>query len=547
MLEHMTLRIRIILLVVVALLAVMALSIWSAVSTRNEMIDGRKEVIRAVMDSAYNLAHHYHALERAGALSREQAQRAVADSYLAGRYGGADRKAEYVYAWTVEGVGVAHVREEMIGQNMLDRIRDGAGRYTLKDILAALRASPEGAAYVNTSFPRPGQQEPVPKLQYAMLFEPWGWFIGTGVYMDDVDSEFRQRLLSMLGVVALILLLLGGIGVVIARGVLRQVGGEPREAIALMARAARGDLTVEVHTAPPGSMLASFGDMVRSIRQMVLEIGSGAQRLAAGAERISSASSEVAVASQHQADATATMAAAIEQMTVSINHISDSARETEADSASSAQLADEGQVSVMQASEDIQRIASSVTDASSRVRALDERARQISSIAGVIKEIAGQTNLLALNAAIEAARAGEQGRGFAVVADEVRKLAERTATATVEIEQMIHGIQTETGRVVSSMDEALPQVDQGVQASCEAADALRRIKSGAESALGRIREVAHATREQSVASSSIAQKVEEIAQMVEETNAATRSSAQIAAELEGISSELQKMVGRFRC
>ncbi len=144
-------------------------------------------------------------------------------------------------------------------------------------------------------------------------------------------------------------------------------------------------------------------------------------------------------------------------------------------------------------------------------------------------------------------RAGEQGRGFAVVADEVRKLAERTATATVEIEQMIHGIQTETGRVVSSMDEALPQVDQGVQASCEAADALRRIKSGAESALGRIREVAHATREQSVASSSIAQKVEEIAQMVEETNAATRSSAQIAAELEGISSELQKMVGRFRC
>src|SRR5690606_15788995 len=132
MLEHMTLRIRIILLVVVALLAVMALSIWSAVSTRNEMVEGRKEVIRAVMDSAYNLAHHYHALERAGTLSREQAQKAVADSYLAGRYGGADRKAEYVYAWTVEGVGVAHVREEMIGQNMLDRIRDGAGRYTLK-------------------------------------------------------------------------------------------------------------------------------------------------------------------------------------------------------------------------------------------------------------------------------------------------------------------------------------------------------------------------------------------------------------------------------
>ena len=188
-----------------------------------------------------------------------------------------------------------------------------------------------------------------------------------------------------------------------------------------------------------------------------------------------------------------------------------------------------------------------MNDASQRIHKLEERANQISSIAGVIKEIAGQTNLLALNAAIEAARAGEQGRGFAVVADEVRKLAERTSTATVEIEQKIAGIQAETVEVVGVMNSALPQVATGVEAAEQAADTLRRIKDGAQSTLDRVREVAESTREQSVASDSIAQKVEEIATMVEETTAAMHSTAQTAEDLERISGELNALVSRFRC
>ena len=165
----------------------------------------------------------------------------------------------------------------------------------------------------------------------------------------------------------------------------------------------------------------------------------------------------------------------------------------------------------------------------------------------MIKEIAGQTNLLALNAAIEAARAGEQGRGFAVVADEVRKLAERTATATVEIEQMIAGIQTDTVEVVGVMDAALPQVTAGVSAAEGAADSLRKIKDGAQSTLASIRDVADATNEQSMASTSIARKVEEIATMVDETTAAMQSTAETASDLEKIAKELTELMSRFRC
>ena len=546
MLDRMKLRTKIILLVVAALLGMVVIASLSAFATKRNLTEGRKVLIKSIIESAHNTAAFFHAQEVAGVLTSEQAQKAVIDTLLAARYGGADGKTEYVYALTMEGVFVAHVKTELIGQNMLEKLVDGQGRFTLKDIIAAARSGP-GGAFVDTAFPRPGEKLAVEKLQFAKHFAPWNWFIGTGVYMDDIDTEFNHRLAKDLTVTGVLLVAIALLGFTIARGVLRQVGGEPAEAIELMTRAASGDLTVEVRSAAKGSMLASMGEMVGAIRTMVSEISHSSTRLAQGAESISSASRAVAIASERQSDATQTMAAAIEEMTVSINHISDSAKDTQENSLTSVSLSEDGCGRVESATLEIREIATRVSDASGRIRKLEERANQISSIAGVIKDIAGQTNLLALNAAIEAARAGEQGRGFAVVADEVRKLAERTSAATIEIEQMIAGIQSDTVQVVGVMDAALPQVAAGVEAAEGAAESLRKIKDGAQTTLERIREVADSTKEQSIASNSIAQKVEEIASMVEETSAAMHSTAETADELEKISSELTRLISRFRC
>ena len=546
MIEHMKLKTKIALLVVAALLGLVSLVVFSAIEMKRDLLDGRKEVIQSILEGTHATLSSYQAQEVAGTLTREQAQKAAAEAIGMIRYGGRDGKSEYVYSFTTEGVGVYHVIKERIGQNMLEKIKDAQGNYTWKDILAAVKQSP-GGAYLTTYTARPGQKETVEKLGYVRLFEPWSWVLGTGVYVDDINSEFRARLLFNLGIAGILIALIAGLGFAIARGVLRQVGGEPAAAISFMSRVADGDLTGAMPAASPGSMLASMSNMVGAIRAMVAEISQSSTQLTHGAEQISTASREVAVASLHQSDATSSMAAAIEEMTVSINHISDSAKDTQASSLSSVSLSEDGFGRIQLASLEINAIAATVGDACGRIRKLEERANQISSIAGVIKAIAGQTNLLALNAAIEAARAGEQGRGFAVVADEVRKLAERTASATIEIETMIAGIQSDTVQVVGVMDAALPQVTAGVKAAEGAAESLRQIKDGAQATLLSIGNVADATREQSVASNSIAQKVEEIATMVDEATAAMQSNAETAADMERIASELNRLVSRFRC
>jgi len=548
MFDNLRLKTKVFILIVLVIsgMAVqVAFNIWAVY---RDLSDGHKAQVKAVVESAYNIAAGFQAMEAAGKLSREEAQKAATTALRNARYGGEDGKTDYFYIYTLEGVSVMMPpRPEWEGQNKAEAVKDVKGRYTIRNIAEAAKANP-GGVYVDTLFPRPGQplENSVEKLQYVKQIPAWNWFIGSGIYMDNVYAEVKHRAVQDSLIAGMLILLVATFTYLVGRSVRQQVGGEPADAIALMRQAAAGDLTVTAPNAPPGSMLDSFSQMIGELRKVLHDIGTSANALTHNAERINTASQEVSTASLHQADATSSMAAAIEELTVSINHISDSTRDTQDDSHQSAELAADGEARVSTAAGAIKDLAGSVTGASEKIRHLEGRIKEISGIAGVIKEIAAQTNLLALNAAIEAARAGEQGRGFAVVADEVRKLAERTASATVEIEDMIVSIQSETDQTVQVMDAALPKVEEGVTLAEAAADSLRQIRAGSETTLHRIQDVAEATREQSSTSTSIAQRVEQIAQMVEETSAAMRNTAETANQLEQIARQLDTMVGRFR-
>lgn len=537
----MSLKIKIRLLILSFLaLGGMAILCGLQLSTQHQnLLDSRKAQVRNQVETAAAIVQHFRAQSVQGKMSDAAAQQAAVAALRNVRY----NKSDYFFIFNTKQVYVLQpTKPEVEGQYKGD-LQDTQGKYIIREMSKVALA---GGGFVDYYFPKAGSNTPEPKLSYAVLIEGWDWILGTGVYIDDIDHEFERNLwlgLLQLGVMALLLSLLAW---QITLSIVRQLGGEPQAAICIMRRIADGDLQADVGQAASGSMLATLGEMTQGLRQIIRQIRADAENLGTQASQIAGSSKEISQAAQRQADATTSMAAAMEELTVSINHISDSSQITRQTSQQASELASAGVVQVTDASTTMQQIASTVSDATVQIRQLDSKAREISGIAAVIKDIAGQTNLLALNAAIEAARAGEQGRGFAVVADEVRKLAERTSHATVDIEQMLAAVQNDTLSIVNVMEGALPQVEQGVRLSRHVTESLERICAGAQSTLSHLNEVADATREQGMASNNIASRVEDISQMVEETSTSIGHSAENAAQVDHIARGLTQQLNRFK-
>jgi methyl-accepting chemotaxis protein len=261
---------------------------------------------------------------------------------------------------------------------------------------------------------------------------------------------------------------------------------------------------------------------------------------------MSSSAQEVSVAASRQSESSSSIAATMEQMTVSISHVADRAGETDALSSESGAMAQAGGQVIHAAVEGINAISSTVTEASQHISILAENSAQVSAVVGLIQDVADQTNLLALNAAIEAARAGEQGRGFAVVADEVRKLAERTTKATQEIREVIAGMQNSAHATVNNMEHVVSQVETGVSLAQQASQSIQNIGQSAERTVLMVGDISKAIREQGVASTNIARQVESIAQMSEENCAIAQSIAHAAQEMAQVSHTMQDTVRKFK-
>ena len=286
--------------------------------------------------------------------------------------------------------------------------------------------------------------------------------------------------------------------------------------------------------------------MQSQLQQIIQSIQQNADKVGTASVDLSGQMDQINQSARQASDAASSTAAAIEELAVSVDHISQSSRQTESSAMHATQLADHGGQLAHRASEEIQRVAGQIDQASGRIAGLVERSHEIGGIARVIKEIADQTNLLALNAAIEAARAGEQGRGFAVVADEVRKLAERTAQATDQITTMIQAIHEDTTSVVKGMEAVGPQVAVGVDIARQAGESLRQINAATSVALSNVSEVSAATAEQSQASNSVARNVEQISSMLEESVQSVNAANVNVRVLEKLAADLRQSVERFR-
>jgi len=341
-----------------------------------------------------------------------------------------------------------------------------------------------------------------------------------------------------------------GLGFLIAFWIIRSVTGPLNQMRATIGEVEKnGDFTrrIPVNTEDEvGQTAKSFNQLMAALQQTLGQVLDSVAKVSDAARTLSSSSGQVASSSSSQSAATSAMAAAVEEMTVSINHVSDSAREAVDISRRSGKLSTEGGEIINKAASEMSQIAETVRHTAQAIEELGQHSNQISSIVQVIKDVADQTNLLALNAAIEAARAGEQGRGFAVVADEVRKLAERTTKATEEITQMISAMQHSAKAAVSTMGAADDQVSGGVALANQAGSAIVQIKDGAEQVVGVVNDISSALAEQSSASNDIASQVERVAQMTEENSAAAAETASAANNLQALANNMQAAVSRFK-
>ena len=365
---------------------------------------------------------------------------------------------------------------------------------------------------------------------------------------NESNTAYRRNLSITIGCIIIALLIAGYFSVMILRGLFKQLGSEPAYVNEVVTRVAEGDLTVKVILKEENntSVYAGVGLMVEKLREVLTGIRAAADNVASSSHELSAMSEQISGGANDQAASVTRVAAASEEMTQAVMDIARNSSNIAESVAATTKMAKEGEGIVNRSVQEVREIADTINESGKLVKSLGERSKQISEIVNVINDIADQTNLLALNAAIEAARAGEQGRGFAVVADEVKKLAERTASSTSEINNMIRTIQGEVEHSVLSMDHVSKKVVTGVELVNRAGESLSLIVGSIDDLNTMLHQIASATEEMSATSNEISKDIESIANVSKETSASSKQTAQASVGLAKLSENLQKVISGFK-
>ncbi|AZC26778.1 Methyl-accepting chemotaxis sensor/transducer protein [Pseudomonas sessilinigenes] len=540
-LRKMSISQRLWLILVVAVLTLVTLGVMMLKQIHDDLYQAKAQKTQHVVQTAAGVLNYYQGLEASGSLSRGQAQQQALQAVRGLRY----NQNDYFWINDLTPVMIMHpANPKLDGQN-LGAIKDPDGFQVFNEMVAVAKA--KGAGMVDYRWPKPGAQEPVQKTSYIQLFQPWGWIIGSGVYIDDLQEEFYAQVLRASSVGLVIALLMGALVVLIVRSIVSPL----REAVHAMANIASGESdltrTLDTHGQDEVTELARhFNGFTAKLRGVVTQLQASAAALEQSSSELGSNASEAQERSQQQSSQMEQVAAAISQVTTGVQDVARNAEQA-ADEVREAEVqAQQGQVNIDSSLQQIDQLSGTIDQAVEVIRTLATESTQIGTVLEVIRSIAEQTNLLALNAAIEAARAGEQGRGFAVVADEVRLLAQRTQQSTAEIQGMIERLQNHSEAAVKVIGDSSRASQLTIEQAGLAGASLSAIGQALHTLNNLNASIASATLQQAHVVEDINHNVGQAAGLSQGTALAAQHSSTASRHLKELSEQLNGLLRQFR-
>ncbi|GHY07975.1 methyl-accepting chemotaxis protein [Vibrio cholerae] len=519
-------------IILAALLALTATGLWTLRVASN--LDNKARVTE-LFNSAYSILTEVEKLAQEGKMSEPEAKALATRLMRNNLY----KDNEYVYVADENMTFVATPLDPQLHDTSFHDFKDGKGNSVGRLIQDVLRhQSGKLVEYTWTQKQADGSIEE--KLSIARKTPHWGWVVGTGIGFNEVNERFwstAQWQLSLCVVIAFAIL---SLLLVAIRKILLIIGGEPNEVRSAVQAVAQGRIRREfVIKAPKESIYGAVQQMSSSLADLVAKLEQSMVALRSELAGAGTRAKSIAELTDSQQQSTAMIATAMTEMASSANQVADSARDTAFNTDQADQQSQHTQKLIHNTVSNIQGLATQLQTASTAVADLDLDVKNIAKVLDVIGDIAEQTNLLALNAAIEAARAGEQGRGFAVVADEVRNLAGRTQTSTKEIQQMIHNLQEGSRNAIQTIQICEQTSQSSVQESENAASALALIVSALESVSSMSHQIATAAAEQTQVSDDIARRINmieesgsKLSRVVMESHNSTQTLTKLARELE---------------